>query len=76
MQVQYESSMKRVGSLFCCPPVTAGKGLGALLVQQAVITTQPHLSVPLFHGEVNEGGDNKGFPGHFLLRADKKRQND
>lgn len=66
--------MKRVGSLFCCPPVTAGKGPGALLVQQAVITTQPHLSVPLFPGEVNKG--DKGFPGHFLLRADKKRQND
>lgn len=37
---------------------------------------QPRPSVPLFHGEVSQGGDNKGFPGHFLVCADEKRRND
>lgn len=76
LQVQHESSTGESWISVFLPSCHSMERAGSFTCPARQSPQQPHLSVPLFHGEVNEGGDNKGFPGHFLLCADKKRQND
>lgn len=71
------AARKRAALPLSCPAATAQSGLGTCLARQRdpglQSSGQPCLSIPLLHGEVSWGGDNKGFPGWFVVLTQKRR---
>lgn len=74
------AAWKRVGSL-CFPALLSLHGEGWVLCLSSKTASCDHHSSPIylfpfFMGKCMREEITKGFPGHFLLCADKKRQND